>query len=122
MNKLTIICRLCCEPSVKYYQDKPITTFRIASDVGYGEKKKTLFKQVASFGKTAEYAGNYLNKGDKIIIFGRIEDDEYTNKEGIKVIATKIIAEEIQMMSKYKPAAGSTSNQQETLPDEEIPF
>lgn len=48
------------------------------------------------FGKQAEFVDKYLKQGSRIGIVGRIETDNYTNKEGQKVYGTKVMVEEIE--------------------------
>ena len=52
------------------------------------------FINCVAFGKQAEFAEKYLQKGTKIAVTGRIQTGSYTNKDGIKVYTTDVIVEE----------------------------
>lgn len=67
------------------------------------------------FGKGAEFAQNYLKKGTKIAVTGRIQTDNYTNKDGQKVYTTDVIIEE-QEFAESKAASGTANPQ--TAPDD----
>ena len=53
-----------------------------------------------------EFAEKYLHKGTKVALSGRIQTGSYTNKEGVKVYTTDIIAEDIEF-AESKNSAGS---------------
>ena len=54
------------------------------------------------FGKGAEFAQNYLKKGTKIAVTGRIQTGDYTNKDGQKVYTTDVIIEEQEFAESRK--------------------
>ena len=56
------------------------------------------------FGKSAEFAKNYLRKGTKLVIEGRIQTGSYTNKNGQKVYTTDVVIER-QEFSESKTAS-----------------
>ena len=64
---------------------------------------------MSCFGKTAEFCEKYLNKGTKIVLSGRLENNNYTNKDGQQVRDNRIIAEEIEFAESKK---ASTENQE----------
>ena len=70
-----------------------------------------------AFSKLAEFAKNYLKKGTKIAVVGRIQTSNYTNKEGQKVYTTDIVVEECEFAE--SKAASGTANPQ-TAPDDEF--
>lgn len=86
------------------------------------------FFNCTSFGKQAEFIERYLKKGTKIVITGRLQNDSYTNKDGQKVTATKIITEEVEFAESKKD--GQTEQKTEnndflSIPDgmaDELPF
>lgn len=132
MNRLEIIGRLTRDPEIRVTQDgqTAIAKFGIAVD-RRGKDQKADFFNVTAFNKTAQFAEKYLRKGTKIAICGRIQMDEYTNKEGQKVTNVIIIADEVEFCEKKQ--AVTDSNQPVTdkdgfmkIPDnidsEELPF
>lgn len=76
-----------------------IARFSIAVDRRFkrqGDQDSTDFFNCTAFGKTGEFVGKYFHKGSRILISGRIQNDNYTNKNGEKVYAVQIIAEEVE--------------------------
>ena len=62
--------------------ETPVANFRLAVNSGYGDKKKTLFIDVAVFGKTAENVNKYCSKGSSVLVEGRLEEDTWETTEG----------------------------------------
>ena len=54
------------------------------------------FINVVAFGKTAEYIANYFDKGQEILIEGKLKTGSYENKEGNKVFTTDIVIENVE--------------------------
>lgn len=99
MNKWSAIGRLVRDPEVRYSQganSTAVARFSIAVNRRYkkeGEPDADFFSCVA-FGKTAEFIEKYFKQGKQIGIVGRVENDNYTNKDGQKVYGTRITIEE----------------------------
>lgn len=99
MNRCIFIGRLTRDPEVRYSQGANATAvarFSLAVDRKFkreGEPEADFFN-CTCFGKTAERAEKYLKQGTKIAIDGRVENDNYTNKDGQKVYGTRILVEE----------------------------
>ena len=73
---------------------KAVCNFSIAVKQDFktdGEYKSDFFNCVA-FGYTAEYIGNYVQKGNKVLICGRLQNESW-EKDGVKHYATKVIVE-----------------------------
>ena len=91
MNNVSLIGRLVREPQVQYYGDDGIIA-RYTLAVDRGDKDHNAdFINCVCFGKTAEFAENYLLKGTKIAVIGRIQTGSYTNKDGQKVYTTDVV-------------------------------
>ena len=79
-----------------------IARFSIAVDKRFNKKSQdgnestADFFNCTSFGKQAEFVNKYLKQGTKVVVVGRIENDNYTNKNGEKVYSVRVIAEEIE--------------------------
>lgn len=99
MNRVWFSGNIGKAPEVRTTQSGTMmATFSIAVKRRYkkdGETETDWFYCV-SFGKQAEFVDKYLGKGSRINLVGRIENESYTNKEGQKVTATKIMVEEIE--------------------------
>ena len=69
------------------------------------------FINCVAFGKNGEFAEKYLRKGTKIALTGRIQTGSYTNKDGVRVYTTDIVAEEFEFAeSKNANQTSSNSN------------
>lgn len=103
---------------------KSVANFSIAVDNGYGQNKKDPFWfNVVAWGPLAEYAGNNLSKGSKVTVYGRLTTRKYTNKSGVEVTVTEVVANALAVRetdkSNPKPAARPQTQQ---VADEDIPF
>lgn len=97
MNKVILIGRLTKDPEIRYSQqnDTAIARYTLAVDRMFkhdGEPQADFIRCVA-FGKPAEFAENYLHKGVKIAVTGRIQTGSYINRDGQKVYTTDVVAE-----------------------------
>ncbi|SFB33116.1 single-strand binding protein [Acetitomaculum ruminis DSM 5522] len=114
MNKIILMGRLTRDPEIRYSQgNNPLTIarFSIAVDRRFkreGEADADFFN-CTSFGKQAEFVERYLKQGTKILLSGRVQNDNYTNRDGQKVYSVQIIAEEIEF-AESKNAAARNSN------------
>ena len=124
MNKAIIIGRLVADPEIRYTQgNEPIAIarYRLAVDRRFkkeGEQTADFIPCIA-FSKLAEFAKNYLKKGTKIAVVGRIQTSNYTNKEGQKVYTTDIVVEECEF-AESKVASGTAQANPQTAPDDEF--
>ena len=112
MNKVILMGRLTRDPEVRYSQGASQTTvgrFSIAVDRRFkrdGEPDADFFDCTA-FGKQAEFVERYLPKGTKIVLSGRIQNNNYTNKDGQMVYGVRVMVDEIEFAeSKNASASG----------------
>lgn len=84
MNKIIVTGNLTKDAELRYTQnDKAYSKFSIANNEGYGENQKTNFFNCTLWGKGAENLNRFLVKGQKVLITGRVDINDYTDKEGI---------------------------------------
>lgn len=99
MNKVILMGRLTKEPEVRYTSGEnslAIARYTLAVDRRFkrdGEANADFISCVA-FGKQADFAEKWLEKGTKICICGRIQTGSYTNRDGAKVYTTDVVVEE----------------------------
>lgn len=99
MNKVILMGRLTRDPEVRYSQGDNATAiarFTLAVDrrIKRDNEASVDYINCVSFGRSAEFAEKYFHKGTKIVITGRIQTGNYTNKDGQKVYTTDIVIEE----------------------------
>ena len=125
--------RLTKDPEVRYTQGdspKAVAKFSLAVDRRFknsnGEQEADFFNCTA-FCKQAEFAEKYLKKGTKILIEGRLQNDNYTNKDGQKVTATGIVLDNLEFCESKKKEDKPAEEKQEwasvdNMDQEELPF
>lgn len=138
MNKVILMGRLCADPEVRYSQNEnqtAVARYRLAVDRRFkreGDQTADFIPCIA-FGKAAQFAEYYLHRGTKIIITGRIQTGNYTNREGQKVYTTDVVVEEHEFAESKGASAGNNGTTQReadsdgfmNIPDEigeELPF
>lgn len=118
MNKVILMGRLTRDPEVRYTQgDSPMAIARYSLAVERrfnrnNEENNTDFINIVAFGKAGEFAEKYFRKGMKVLVTGRIQTGSYTNKDGIKIYTTDVVAED-QEFTESKASNGNSN----TMPD-----
>ena len=121
MNKVVMLGRNATEIELRYSsgdEKTAVGSFRIAVNRKKGEAD---FFNCVAFGSTAENIAKYFHKGDRILISGRLENNQYTNKEGQKVTTTRIVVEQFDFIE-LKPKEDPKEPEFMDIPEEELPF
>lgn len=103
MNKVILIGRLCSGVEVRRMSSgKAVASYRLAVDRQFKQEGQpdADFLNCVAFDKNGEFAGNYLSKGMKIAIEGRIQTRSYEDKDGKKVYVTEIIVDRHEFCEK----------------------
>ena len=114
--------RLTRDPDVRYSQtdsNMAIARFSLAVDRRFKKQGDTVtadFFNCTAFGKQGEFVEKYLKQGTKIVVTGRIQNDNYTNKEGQKVYSVQIMVEEIEFAE--SKAAGQGAQNNDSMPSD----
>jgi len=109
-NKVQLIGNLGNAPEVRNTESgKKLVRFSIATSETYrnakGEKvKETQWHNVIAWGKVADIAEKYLAKGSEVAIEGKLMNNNYTDKEGVKKYSTEIQVHELLLLGS-KPSA-----------------
>ena len=128
INKVILIGNLGTDPEVRYSASgDAVTTVSIATseswkDKNSGEKKEiTEWHKVVFFKRLAEIAAEYLKKGAKIFVEGKLQTKKYQNKDGHDQYSTQIVAKEMQMLDRRGEALGQqpSTPQQASLPHQQ---
>lgn len=105
INKAIIVGNLGNDPEVRYLPDGAavanitVATSESRTDKATNEKKdSTEWHRVTFYGRLAEVAGEYLRKGSKVYIEGKLKTRKWTDKDGIERYTTEINANEMQML------------------------
>lgn len=113
LNKIILQGRLSNEPEVKALPSGTfMTKFSLA--VGRDFKKEGQqdvdFFNISTFGRTAEFVGKYFTKGMQVLVEGRLQNDQYTDKEGKKGSYTQIVANAVYFTESKKDANNQQQN------------
>ena len=109
MNKVILCGNLTKDMDVKIIKGKTkksddtiVGKFILAVNEGYGENKKTTFIPVKIFNKTVENLEEYLIKGTKVNVVGRLDINNVETEEGYKTYVS-VISNEIQLLKVTEP-------------------
>ena len=120
VNKVILVGNLGADPETRYTPGgDAVTNIRLATTEAWkdkeGEKKEaTEWHRVVFFGKLAEIACEYLQKGSTCYVEGKLITRKWRDKEGQDRYTTEIKADRMQMLGKPTGAANKT--------EEDIPF
>lgn len=129
INKAILIGNLGRDPEMRYAQSGAAAcNFSIATSETWkdkdGEKQeKTEWHNIVAFGRLGEICGEYLSKGSRVYIDGRIQTDEW-EKDGVKRWTTKIVVREMKMLGGGESQGKPSQERDPDGPpvDDDIPF
>ena len=124
-NSVTLMGRLTKDPEVKQTTTgKNVCPFTIAVDKGYGQEGTNFF-DCESWNKTAEFVGQYLKKGDLVLVDGRL-DQQTWEKDGQKRSTIRVVVNTVQSLSSKKEKAETQETTEAPVQEEinlsDIPF
>lgn len=98
MNSISFDGRVVADAELRYTPSgDPVLSFRVASDIGYGERKSTNWFQCQIWGKRAESIKDYLMKGQQVTVYGALMLREWEDKEGIKRLSPDVRVNELSL-------------------------
>lgn len=134
MNKIMLIGNLGKDPEMSYTASgKAITKFTLAvnrrsRDRDSGERREeTTWFSVVAWEQLAETCNNYLHKGSKVYIEGRINSRKYTDKDGIERTVWDVTATDMEMLdpkgqSQGGGQGGSQGSGFDDMSADDVPF
>ena len=135
VNKVLIIGNLGSDPEINYTKaGDPVANLSIATSESWKDKnsgdlqEKVEWHRVVMFSRLAEIAEQYLKKGSKVFVEGKLQTRKWQDQEGKDRYTTEVVAKEMTMLD-----SRSTSQAQENSPkvesdkpkddfEEDIPF
>lgn len=126
MNNVVLIGRLTKDPELKYSQaGKAYCRFTVAVNRDFN-KEEADFINCLAFGKTAETIAEWLGKGRRIALQGRIQTGSYQNSNGDTVYTTEVVADRFEFIDSARSETSknqSYSNNDDVLDDnDDFPF
>lgn len=145
LNRATILGRVTRDPEVRSTTSgQSVATLSVATNRAWTDsigtkQEKSEFHNCVLWGKLADIAGQYVTKGRRIYLEGRIETRDWTAQDGVKKYRTEIVVENMIMLDGPRGTtpqgegqgastnypAPSTQNQpviEEEIKVEDIPF
>ena len=136
MTNITFDGRLAADSELRHTNSgEPVLTFRVASDIGFGERKATNWFSCQLWGKRGESLQNYLKKGQQVTVYGQLTLREWQNKEGQKQLSPDVRVSEVSLQGgkqehqeQHSSPAAPPRRQPEQAPkkmddlDSDIPF
>ncbi len=96
INKAILMGRLTRDPELRHTgTGRPVVSFTVAIDNGYGENRQTDFINCTAWNATAEFVSKYFTKGMMIIVIGRISTRSWEGQDGKRNYATEVVASEV---------------------------
>lgn len=120
VNKVILIGNLGADPEIRFTASgSAVANLRLATSETWtgkdGQKQEhTEWHRIVAFGRLAEICRDYLNKGSRIYIEGRIQTRSWEDQTGNKRYTTEIVAREMKMLS---PKGASGGGQQISYDD-----
>lgn len=137
MNNFTGIGRVGGDPTVRQTNDgKPVATFSVAIDSGYGQKKVTNWFKVVLFDKRAAVA-EYIQKGHLIGLSGELTLSKWTDKAGVEQSSLELSNPDVTLIGRTvkedrdevaekprqsRPAPPVSQNQDQDPFGDDVPF
>jgi len=131
VNKVILVGNLGQDPEARFTpQGTAVTNLSVATNESWkdqsGEiKEKTEWHRVVMYGRMAETASEYMNKGQMVYIEGRLQTREWEDKNQVKRRTTEIRCDSFTMLGKRSEVnQGTHSNDQGEKPqsDDDLPF
>jgi single-strand DNA-binding protein len=145
VNKVILVGNLGRDAELRYTPGgAAVAKFSLATtekwtDKGGSLQERTEWHNIDLWGKQAETLAEYLRKGKQVYVEGRLQTDEYTDKEGLKRKSTKVRCDRVVLLGGGGGAAGRSSSYErreemggtpgapaadapEPITDDDIPF
>jgi single-strand DNA-binding protein len=117
INKVILIGNLGRDPETRYMPSgKAATNFSIATSERFKDREtgepqeRTEWHRIATFDRLAEISAEYLKKGSKVYIEGRLRTRKWQDKEGKDRYSTEIIADQMQMLDSRGAGGAAASS------------
>lgn len=118
INKVILIGNLGNDPEVKYLPSGgAVANFTVATSESWTDKatqqkkEETEWHKIVIYQRLAEIAGEYLRKGSKVYLEGKLKTRKWQDKDGNDRYTTEIVVNEMQMLDGKQDAPQSSTNQ-----------
>lgn len=125
LNKAMVIGRLTKDPEVRSTPSgQTVASFSIATNFVWtdqsGQKQeKVEFHNIVAWRKLAEICGQYLKKGAKVYLEGRLQTRDWVGQDGLKRYSTEIIADNMIMLDSRSAQGGGGFTPNNAVPQQQ---
>ena len=114
LNKVFLQGRLVADPELRHTQQgTPVASYRLAVDRDYKSKDSNAqnadFVNVVSWRNTAEFVCKYFTKGRMMLVEGRLQMRDYTDKDGNRRVAAEVVTDNVYFCDSRKDESGTSS-------------
>ena len=116
LNRATILGNLTRDPELRQTPNgQNVSSFGVATNRAWNgsdgqRQEQSEFHNVVAWGKLAEICGQYLTKGKKVYIEGRLQTRDWEGQDGVRRYRTEIVAENMIMLDRSgAPSGGGAS-------------
>lgn len=134
LNKVILIGNLGADPRLRYTQNgNQVASFSVATSERWkGQdgkvQEQTEWHRIVAWGKLAEICNQYLHKGSRVYVEGKLQSRKWRDQGGVERAITEVIARDMKMLD----AGAGAKQEQEPLepqqwnpqapPDDDVPF
>lgn len=93
-----------------------VLSFRVANDVGFGDRKTTQWVDNSYWGKRAEAVAPYIKKGDRITVSGELKQEEFTRKDGTPGSKLAVRVNDLDLAARSEGASTGVAGQDHNAP------
>lgn len=116
LNHIVLMGRLTRDPELRYTQSQtPVASFRIAVDRDFqprdGGEKQTDFIDVVAWRQTGEFASKYFQKGSMVVVSGRLQIRDWTDRDGNKRTSAEVVADNLYFGDSKRREGGDTRSE-----------
>jgi single-strand DNA-binding protein len=124
MNKVILMGNLTKKPEIVEVKEKKLAKFCIAVQKEFKTNSDADFFNVSAWENLAEISEKWLDKGSKVLVLGRLRNHTYENKDGVKIPAVEVVAEQIEFASAKKETVEEPkiSSRLVEIDDNQLPF
>ena len=125
-NKIILIGNLTKNPDDRYTPSgTPVTNFGLAVNRRYrqaeDQKEEVCYIDIVVFGKQAEHCGQYLSKGNGVIVDGRLQQRRWETEDGQKRSKHEVVAQTVTFLPKRSDGGSDSSHVEEPSYEYEEP-
>lgn len=125
LNHIALYGRLTRDPELRYTQNQtPVVSFSIACERDYkpeGGERETDYIDIVGWRHTAEFISKYFGKGDPIIVDGRLQIRDWTDRDGNKRRSAEVVADNVYFAGSKRSDGGTSRTPPPTYTDEDAP-